>query len=159
MMGVKWRFDPKTQTALPTEHFRDPARDKALAEAERKRAEIISKLPPGKPHPPPVPKPQPPKRTWKGTPSVKILLRNHFSSALQRMSTVAQVVKTSGEASANWVLLKGSPEMVATSSRASPRATTPRTVDSPRRACESSPSRTDHSPPRSLLASRIIATP
>ena len=114
MMGVKWRFDPKTQTALPTEHFRDPARDKALAEAERKRAEIISKLPPGKPHPPPVPKPQPPKRTWKGTPSVKILLRNHFSSALQRMSTVAQVVKTSGEASANWVLLKGSPEMVAT---------------------------------------------
>ena len=68
MMGVKWRFDPRTQTALPTEHFKDPARDKALAEAERKRAEIISKLPPGKPHPPPVPKPQPPSERGRAPP-------------------------------------------------------------------------------------------
>lgn len=114
LMGIKWRFDPKTQTALPTENFKDPARDKALAEAEAQRQDFIAKLPPGKPHPPPVPKPQPPKRSWKGTPGVKILVRNHFSSALQRMSTVAAVTQTTGEASQDWVLMKGSPEMVAT---------------------------------------------
>ena len=109
LMGVKWRFDPKTQTALPTENFKDPARDKAIADAEKQRAELIAM---GKPAPPPLPKPQPPKRTWKGTPSVKIMVRNHFSSALQRMSTVAAVTQTAGESSQNWVLMKGSPEMV-----------------------------------------------
>ena len=61
-----------------------------------------------------VNEPKPPKRTWRGSPSVKILVRNHFSSALQRMSTVAATSQTSGERAANWVLVKGSPEMVAT---------------------------------------------
>jgi cation-transporting ATPase 13A1 len=114
LMGVKWRFDPKTQTALPTENFKDAARDAALAEAEAHRKDVIAKLAPGRPQPPPVPKPQPPKRSWKGTPGVKILVRNHFSSALQRMSTVAAVTQTGGEGSQDWVLMKGSPEMVAT---------------------------------------------
>ena len=115
LMGVKWRFDPRSQTALPTENFPDPMRDKALAEARAKRAEAIAKLPTNRHHTvPPVPEPKPPKRTWRGTPSVKILVRNHFSSALQRMSTVAAVSQTGGEKAANWVLMKGSPEMVAT---------------------------------------------
>mmetsp|Transcript_357 Transcript_357/g.813 ORF Transcript_357/g.813 Transcript_357/m.813 type:complete len:1571 (-) Transcript_357:629-5341(-) len=114
LMGIKWRFDPKTQTAAPNEHFKDPARDKAIAEAEEKQKEAIAKLPPGAPQPPPLPKPQPPKRSWKGTPAVKILVRNHFSSALQRMSAVAAVTQTSGESSQDQVLMKGSPEMVAT---------------------------------------------
>ena len=121
MMGVKWRFDPKTQTALPTEHFKDPARDKALAEAERKRAEIISKLPPREAASAARAQAATSQAHVAGIPSVKILVRNHFSSALQRMSTVAQVVKTSGEASANWVCLKGSPEMVATLLKDKPR--------------------------------------
>ena len=114
LMGVKWRFNPRTQTSLPTEDFKDPARDKALQDAEVRRAEIIARLLPGKPHPPPVPKPTPPKRTWKGSPGVKILVRNHFSSALQRMSTVAKITATTGSPSENWVCMKGSPEMVAT---------------------------------------------
>ena len=115
LMGVKWRFDPRSQTALPTENFPDPARDKALAEARAKRAEMVAKLPRDRAHTvPPVPEPKPPKRTWRGSPSVKILVRNHFSSALQRMSTVAATSQTSGERAANWVLVKGSPEMVAT---------------------------------------------
>ena len=114
-MGVKWRFDPRSQTALPTENFPDPARDKALAEARAKRAEMVAKLPRDRAHTvPPVPEPKPPKRTWRGSPSVKILVRDHFSSALQRMSTVAATSQTSGERAANWVLVKGSPEMVAT---------------------------------------------
>jgi hypothetical protein len=33
LMGIKWRFDPKTQNAQPTEHFNDPFRDAAVAEA------------------------------------------------------------------------------------------------------------------------------
>ena len=121
LMGVKWRFNPKTQTALPTEDFKDPARDKALADAEARRAEIVARTPPGKPHPPPVPRPVPPKRTWRGSPSVKILVRNHFSSALQRMSTVAAVSAGAGAGAANWVCLKGSPEMVATLLKHKPR--------------------------------------
>ena len=121
MMGVKWRFNPKTQTALPTEDFKDPARDKALADAEARRAEIVARTPPGKPQPPPVPRPVPPKRTWRGSPSVKILVRNHFSSALQRMSTVAAVSAGAGGGAADWVCLKGSPEMVATLLKDKPR--------------------------------------
>ena len=120
LMGVKWRFNPKTQTALPTEDFKDPARDKALAEAEARRAEVVARTPPGKPLPPPVPRPVPPKRTWRGSPSVKILVRNHFSSALQRMSTVAAVSAGGGAPGAVWVCLKGSPEMVATLLRHKP---------------------------------------
>ena len=121
LMGVKWRFNPKTQTALPTEDFKDPARDKALADAEARRAEIVARTPPGKPQPPPVPRPVPPKRTWRGSPSVKILVRNHFSSALQRMSTVAAVSAGAGGGAADWVCLKGSPEMVATLLKDKPR--------------------------------------
>ena len=123
LMGVKWRFNPKTQTAMPTEDFKDPARDKALADAEARRAEIVARTPPGKPLPPPVPRPVPPKRTWRGSPSVKILVRNHFSSALQRMSTVATVYGAGGAggAGADWVCLKGSPEMVATLLKTKPR--------------------------------------
>ena len=37
------------------------------------------------------------KRTWKGTPSAKILARNHFASSLQRMSVVATVQQNEGE--------------------------------------------------------------
>lgn len=114
LMGVKWRFNPKTQTSLPTEDFKDLVRDKALLDAETKRAQFIASLPAGKPHPPPVPKPVAPTRTWQGKPSVKILQRNHFSSVLQRMSTVAVVTKTTGATPEHWVCMKGSPEMVAT---------------------------------------------
>ncbi|EEH54606.1 p-type ATPase superfamily [Micromonas pusilla CCMP1545] len=71
LRGVKWRFDPRSQTAPPT-------------------------------------------RSWTGRPMVKILVRNHFSSALQRMSAVANVVQNSNDAPAAWVLMKGSPEIVAT---------------------------------------------
>ena len=95
LRGVKWRFDPRSQTAVPTEHMKDPARDEAMKAA---------KLPP----------PKPPTRSWTGRPMVKILVRNHFSSALQRMSAVANVVQNSNDAPAAWVLMKGSPEIVAT---------------------------------------------
>ena len=48
-LGVKWRFNPKTQTALPTEDFKDPARDKALADAEARRAGSSRARRPGSP--------------------------------------------------------------------------------------------------------------
>ena len=122
MMGVKWRFDPASQTAVPTEHFKDPIRERALAEAEKRRKEAIAKLPPGAPHPPPIAS-VPPKRTWRGSPRVKILVRNHFSSALQRMSTVASVTRGDGGdgGAEHWALMKGSPEMVATLLASKPR--------------------------------------
>ena len=54
------------------------------------------------------------KRTWANAEntSVKILVRNHFASALQRMSVVADV-KVDGTEK-RWSLVKGSPEMIKT---------------------------------------------
>ena len=54
------------------------------------------------------------KRTWKGSPSAKILARNHFASSLQRMSVVATVQQNEGENEQTWALVKGSPEKIAT---------------------------------------------
>jgi cation-transporting ATPase 13A1 len=56
-------------------------------------------------------------RPWKGgagakPPSVKILHRYHFSSALQRMSVLARVAGVPG-GDATWGLVKGSPEAIA----------------------------------------------
>ena len=55
------------------------------------------------------------KRTWNGADktAVRILVRNHFASALQRMSVVADVVNGSNPQQ-RWSLVKGSPEMVMT---------------------------------------------
>ncbi|OUS46274.1 ATPase type 13A [Ostreococcus tauri] len=53
-------------------------------------------------------------RSWGGedATSVKILVRNHFASALQRMSIIADVKSLS--ISGRWSLVKGSPEMIKT---------------------------------------------
>ena len=61
------------------------------------------------------------KRTWDGVnkTSVKILARNHFASALQRMSVVADV-KTDSRVE-RWSLVKGSPEMIKTLLRTVPQ--------------------------------------
>jgi len=60
------------------------------------------------------------KRTWKGTPSAKILARNHFASSLQRMSVVATVQQNEGENEQTWALVKGSPEKIATLLKSKP---------------------------------------
>jgi cation-transporting ATPase 13A1 len=60
------------------------------------------------------------KRTWKGTPSAKILARNHFASSLQRMSIVATVQQNEGENEQTWALVKGSPEKIATLLKSKP---------------------------------------
>ena len=60
------------------------------------------------------------KRTWKGTPSAKILARNHFASSLQRMSVVATVQQNEGENEQTWALVKGSPEKISTLLRSTP---------------------------------------
>ena len=54
------------------------------------------------------------KRSWSGAKdtSVKILVRNHFASALQRMSVIADV--KSDSIAGRWSLVKGSPEMIKT---------------------------------------------
>lgn len=51
-------------------------------------------------------------RSWTGAEntSVKILVRNHFASALQRMSVIADV--SSNSTVSRWSLVKGSPEMI-----------------------------------------------
>ena len=51
-------------------------------------------------------------RSWTGAEntSVKILVRNHFASALQRMSVIADV--SSNSIVSRWSLVKGSPEMI-----------------------------------------------
>ena len=61
------------------------------------------------------------KRTWDDVnkTSVKILARNHFASALQRMSVVADV-KTDSRVE-RWSLVKGSPEMIKTLLRTVPQ--------------------------------------
>jgi cation-transporting ATPase 13A1 len=51
-------------------------------------------------------------RPWKTKPSVKILHRYHFSSALQRMSVLARVTGAPG-GDGTWGLVKGSPEAIA----------------------------------------------
>jgi cation-transporting ATPase 13A1 len=60
------------------------------------------------------------KRTWKGSPSAKILARNHFASSLQRMSVVATVQQNEGENEQTWALVKGSPEKIATLLKSKP---------------------------------------
>ena len=61
------------------------------------------------------------KRTWDGVnkTSVKILARNHFASALQRMSVVAD--DEGGLRVERWSLVKGSPEMIKTLLRTVPQ--------------------------------------
>eukprot|EP00191_Tetraselmis_sp_GSL018_P024865 CAMPEP_0177625406 /NCGR_PEP_ID=MMETSP0419_2-20121207/30080_1 /TAXON_ID=582737 /ORGANISM="Tetraselmis sp., Strain GSL018" /LENGTH=1497 /DNA_ID=CAMNT_0019126345 /DNA_START=66 /DNA_END=4559 /DNA_ORIENTATION=- len=48
-----------------------------------------------------------------GRPVVEIVERHHFSSALQRMSTIALVTPRSGGSAEVWSLVKGSPEAIA----------------------------------------------
>ena len=88
-------------------------------------------------------------------PSVKILLRNHFSSALQRMSTVAQVQETSGEAPPTGFSPRAPRDGRHLLAR-SPRVLPP-TTGCPGGLRIIAPAHRPH--PRELLASRIIATP
>jgi len=61
------------------------------------------------------------KRPWNGdNTAVRILARNHFASALQRMSVVADVVN-GNQPQQRWSLVKGSPEMVMTLLQTIPR--------------------------------------
>jgi cation-transporting ATPase 13A1 len=50
-------------------------------------------------------------RPWKSKPSVRILHRYHFSSALQRMSVLARVSGATSDGT--WALVKGAPEAIA----------------------------------------------
>ena len=67
-----------------------------------------------KPNPNPNPKPNPnPEPDHGPEPNqVRILHRHHFSSELQRMSTVVEVAPKGGGAAQCRCLLKGSPEAV-----------------------------------------------
>jgi len=124
LSGVQWKYDHATQTASPGD----------TAELSKRLAENKKALEPPAPAegmeaPPPPPAKEAERLKKEGEElskrikevqatagksevgSVRILHRHHFSSALQRMSTVAKVAPRSG-ASELRALVKGSPEAI-----------------------------------------------
>eukprot|EP00873_Tetraselmis_striata_P014222 jgi/Tetstr1/434486/TSEL_023578.t1 len=81
--AINWRYTPSSQRAFPA----PPSQEGSNGNA-------------------------PPVKTKTGKLAVEIVERHHFSSALQRMSTVASITPRGGGNPEVWVLVKGSPEAI-----------------------------------------------